>query len=101
MSATVDSVKRLYSCGYANNCKGFTTAMAWCRDMAVPVSSTKQLNITSAQISDSGVYHCCSVSDCCNAAAQSVNLLDSTLNVTVYGELTEENCYYSDVFSVI
>ena len=77
-----------YSCGYENNCRGYTSAVAWCRDMAVPASSTRQLNITSARITDSGVYHCCSVSDCCDAAAQSENLLDGTLNLTVYGELT-------------
>ena len=63
--------------------------MAWCRDMAVPVSSTRQLNITSARISDSGVYHCCSVPNCCDAAAQSENIfLDGILNVIVYSELT-------------
>ena len=63
--------------------------MAWCQNMGIPASSTGQLNITSARITHSGVYHCCSIPNCCDAAARSENIfLDSTVNVTVYGKLT-------------
>ena len=87
--AAITPVHILYSCGYANNCRGYSGAEAWCQHEAVPASNTPQLNITSARITDSGVHHCCSVPDCCDAAAQSENvILNSTLNVTVYGKLT-------------
>ena len=84
----ITTVSILSGCDYGNNCRGFSRAMSWCQNAMTAglpnPRSTNQLNITNAGTSDNGVYQCCSVPACCSAGP--ADILDSTLNITVFSE---------------
>ena len=85
----ITTVSILSTCNYGNNCRGFSLAMSWCQNATTTGLpnlrfTTNQLNIINASTSDNGVYQCCSVAACCSAGDD--DILDSTLNITVFSE---------------